>query len=78
MPVHLLFPFGDGLTAAAGEHDSHIPADRPPAKGEPRLLDRTRREIRVRHYSIGTESSYVGGIKRFIIFNEKRHPSEEG
>jgi integron integrase len=37
-----------------------------------------RREIRVRHYSIRTESSYVDWIKRFIIFHDKRHPSEMG
>lgn len=37
-----------------------------------------RREIRVRHYSIRTESSYVDWIRRFIIFNDRRHPSELG
>ena len=37
-----------------------------------------RREIQVRHYSIRTESSYVDWIRRFIIFNDKRHPSEMG
>jgi integron integrase len=46
--------------------------------GEPRLLDRVRREIRVRHYSIRTESSYVDWIRRFIIFHGKRHPKELG
>jgi hypothetical protein len=45
---------------------------------EPRLLDRVRREIRIRHYSIRTESSYVDWIKHFIIFHDKRHPSELG
>lgn len=78
MPVHPLPPSGDGLPTAATPHDSHIPAERPPAGGEPRLLDRVRREIRVRHYSIRTESSYVDWIKRFIIFNDRRHPSELG
>ena len=46
--------------------------------GEPRLLDRVRREIRVRHYSIRTESSYVDWIRRFIVFHGKRHPKELG
>lgn len=32
----------------------------------------------MRHYSIRTESSYVDWIKRFIIFNGKRHPNEMG
>jgi len=29
--------------------------------------------IRVRHYSIRTEKAYVDGIKRFILFHNKRH-----
>lgn len=78
MPIHSLPPSGDGLPACADPHDSQIPAAQPPAGGEPRLLDRVRREIRVRHYSIRTESSYVDWIKRFIIFNDRRHPRELG
>jgi integron integrase len=49
-----------------------------PAPAQPRLLDRVRREIRLRHYSIRTETAYVDWIRRFIIFNDKRHPSEMG
>jgi Phage integrase, N-terminal SAM-like domain len=77
MPIHPLPPSGDGLPAAANPHDSQIPEERPPAGGEPRLLDRVRREIRVRHYSNRTESSYVDWIKRFITFNDRRHPSQQ-
>ena len=44
----------------------------------PRLLDRVRQEIRVRHYSIRTEETYVGWIRRFILFHNKRHPSSMG
>jgi integron integrase len=78
MPVHPLSPSGDGSPAAATAHDSRIPTERQSVADAPRLLDRVRREIRVRHYSIRTESSYVDWIKRFIIFNDKRHPSELG
>ena len=78
MPVHLPPPFGGGTPAADAAHDSRIPAAQPASDGEPRLLDRVRREIRVRHYSIRTEGSYVDWIKRFIIFNDKRHPSTMG
>jgi integron integrase len=78
MPVHPLPPSGDGSPAAATANDSRISAQRPAADGEPRLRDRVRREIRVRHYSIRTESSYVDWINRFIIFNDKSHPSELG
>ncbi len=34
----------------------------------PRLLDRVRAAIRVRHFSPLTEKAYVGWIKRFIFF----------
>jgi integrase len=44
----------------------------------PRLLDRVRDAIRVRHYSIRTEDAYVGWAKRFILFHHKKHPSAMG
>jgi integron integrase len=43
-----------------------------------RLLDRVREAIRMRHYSLGTEKVYVSWIRRFILFHDKRHPSEMG
>jgi integron integrase len=46
--------------------------------GEPRLLTRVRRAIRLRHYSRRTEKAYVGWIKRFIFFNGTRHPDAMG
>jgi hypothetical protein len=50
----------------------------PPAPGKPRLLDQVREEIRKRHYSRRTEKTYIGWIRRFILFHGKRHPSEMG
>jgi integron integrase len=44
----------------------------------PTLLDQVRATIRVRHYSIRTETAYVDWIKRFILFHGKRHPREMG
>ena len=44
----------------------------------PRLLDQVREVIRMRHYSIRTERAYVQWIRRFILFNGKRHPREMG
>ncbi|MEO8299211.1 MAG: integron integrase [Burkholderiales bacterium] len=46
--------------------------------GGPRLLDRLREAIRVRHYSIRTEDSYVHWARRFILFHGKRHPMDMG
>ncbi len=44
----------------------------------PRLLDRMRDEIRIRHYSVSTETTYVQWARRFILFHDKRHPKEMG
>ncbi len=43
-----------------------------------KLLDRVRQAIRAKHYSRRTEKAYTGWIRRFIIFNNKRHPSDMG
>jgi integron integrase len=34
--------------------------------------------LRLRHYSLRTEECYVNWIKRFILFHDKRHPTEMG
>ncbi|HEY5656582.1 MAG TPA: integron integrase [Myxococcota bacterium] len=47
-------------------------------KRTPRLLDQVRIALRVRHYSIRTEEAYVGWIRRFILFHERRHPNAMG
>lgn len=44
----------------------------------PKLLDRMRAEIRLRHYSIRTEEAYVDWARRFILYHSKRHPKEMG
>ncbi len=43
-----------------------------------KLLDQVRDAIRLKHYSIRTEHSYVGWIKRYILYHDKRHPKEMG
>jgi integron integrase len=45
---------------------------------KPRLLDQVREAIRVRHYSYRTELQYVAWIRRFILFNNRRHPRDLG
>ena len=44
----------------------------------PRLLDQVRDKIRRMHYSLRTEQAYLDWIKRFILFNGKRHPVDLG
>ncbi len=43
-----------------------------------KLLDRVRHAIRSRHYSYATEKSYVHWVKRFVLFDNKRHPQDMG
>jgi integron integrase len=41
----------------------------------PKLLDRVRDRIRAKHYSLRTERAYVEWIRRYILFNDKKHPA---
>ena len=50
----------------------------PSAPPPPKLLDQVRDKIRVKHYSIRTETQYLQWIKRFIFFHGKRHPRDLG
>ena len=45
---------------------------------KPRLLDQVRDKIRLKHYSLHTEYTYIDWIKRFILFHNKRHPAKMG
>src|SRR2546422_680241 len=42
------------------------------------LLGRLRAAVRARHYSPRTEESYVGWVKRFVVFHGRRHPDQLG
>ena len=43
-----------------------------------KLLDIARNKIRLRHYSYQTEKTYLGWMKRYILFHDKKHPQEMG
>lgn len=45
---------------------------------KPWLLDQMRERIRMRHYSSPTEEAYVDWIRRFVLFQGKRHPVDLG
>lgn len=57
--------------------DNPAHPEKPPAT-PPKLLDQVRDRLRLKHYSLRTEQAYVGWIKRYIIFHDKRHPAEMG
>lgn len=42
------------------------------------FLESVRELIRVKHLSYRTEEAYLGWIRRFILFHDKRHPKDMG
>ncbi len=56
-----------------GVHIGDLPFPEPP-----KLLDRLRRALRVRHYSPRTEECYVDWVERFIRFHSLRHSNTIG
>lgn len=47
-------------------------------KQKPRLIEATRQAIRRLHYSRRTEEAYIGWIRKFIYWSNKRHPATLG
>lgn len=43
-----------------------------------KLLDQMRDIIRTKHYSYRTEETYLDWARRYILFHQKRHPTEMG
>ena len=54
------------------------PQDDPSRPAQPKLFDRIRWHLRVKHYSLRTEELYLHWTRRFILFHDKRHPAEMG
>lgn len=44
----------------------------------PKLLDRARDKIRLKHYSIRTEQPYVQWVSRYILHHGTHYPTEMG
>ncbi len=42
------------------------------------FMQSVREALRVRHYSLRTEKSYLYWLRSFILFNDKRHPQDMG
>jgi integron integrase len=61
-------------TESASASAGPVPGQRP----EPKLLDRLREAVRLRHYSRRTEEAYATWVRRFIVFHGKKHPSQMG
>ena len=68
-----------GMREQNGRTAESISRERPlDTRAAPKLLERVRIALRVRHRSPKTERAYIGWIRRFILFNAKRHPAEMG
>ena len=50
----------------------------PLQKRPKKLLDQVREVMRLKHYAYRTEETYVQWIRRYILFHDKRHPTEMG
>lgn len=59
-------------------HDDRIAFAVENRRGGTKLLDLVRTALRLRHYSPRTERAYCGWIVRYIVYHEKRHPSDLG
>ena len=57
---------------------SSQPASQPPAHRPKKLLEQYSEALRTRHYSLRTEETYVGWVRQFILYHNKRHPKEMG
>jgi integron integrase len=75
--VDRLFLAHEALSFLYG-HLLHLDLGELPLPQPPRLLDRLRLALRVRHYSPRTESCYVGWAERYIRFHRLRHPRDMG
>ena len=53
-----------------------IPEPTGPLKSK--FLEEVRRAMRLRHYSLRTEQTYLDWIRQFILFHGKRHPNDLG
>jgi integron integrase len=47
------------------------------SKGK-KLLDQYSEFLRNRHYSLRTEKTYIGWVRQYILYHNKRHPREMG
>ncbi len=54
--------------------DALVPVSQP----KPRILDQVRSTMQSHRYSRRTQAAYVGWIKRFIFYHDKRHPLDMG
>ena len=50
----------------------------PDSTRSPKLLDKMRQLMRLRHYSYRTEQSYLRWVRQYIYYHDRKHPGEMG
>jgi integron integrase len=60
------------------EANATLQQDTITAPPKPRLLDQMRAVIRVKHYSLRTEKTYLSWVRHFIHWSGLRHPADMG
>ena len=65
-------PESSGATLEITLLDSSTLAGQVELALKPRLLDQVRDCLRRRHYSLRTEKVYVGWIRRYVLFHDRR------
>ena len=75
---HLTHPCNPGSSSESVRVHGTASAALPGAPAQRRLLDQVRDTLRLLHYSLRTEETYVQWIRKFILFHHKRHPREMG
>ncbi len=56
----------------------NTPSQTEPMTQPPKLLEQVVAKMRVKHYSLRTEKTYIDWIKRYIWHHGKRHPKDMG
>lgn len=64
------------------QHTSSPPnlqyAPRHISEERPKLLEKARQVLRLKHYALSTERRYLGWMRKFILYHHKRHPASMG
>jgi integron integrase len=76
--LHMVLYSPSGRPGSGGMLPHSTPAFQRSGAEKPKLLDEVRIVLRTNHYSRKTEESYVGWIKKFILFHHKAHPNTLG
>jgi integron integrase len=66
------------LRLAASSRAAGVEMESAASGRPPRLLDRVRDALRLRHRSPRTVEAYVRWVRRYVLYHGKRHPSELG